>query len=586
MWIPPVNQLGRIALVPFLWLAGAWLTPSAQAAWLPDGVPLCTETHPQQAPSIVYDGANGAIVAWADDRGFDIYAQRVDSLGVARWSANGVSVCSAGSAQFRPTAMPGPGGGAVIFWQDRRNGNDDIYAQRIDGNGVALWTFNGIPLGATPQDETGPLAIGDGAGGALNLPGYIVLWTYDEGLSGDQELRVQHVDSQGGGLWTPAPLGGVRLASVLGSQLLAPAMVTDGVGGVLAPKGAVVAWAQSGVIPPTGRDVYARRVNAAGTPQWMSGGVAVCALTGDQESPSIAYVGGGNVIIAWEDARTGDRDIYAQKLDSSGSPQWLANGLPICRASGAQYRPKLTPDGAGGVFAVWQDGRSAGAVQKIYAQRLDGSGQPLWGVDGIPLCSAPGGQFNHAVVTDGSGGLIVAWQDRRSSSYDDLYAQRVNPSGNLLWPSEGVPLTRAAGTQDYAALTSDGRSGALAAWRDDRAGNPDIYANRAAAGGGVVDVAGSGAPRLGLAFVSANPTRGEVRMKLELPEAAPMTADVLDALGRRVRSLCPGSDLASGTHLITWDGANESGVPTAAGVYFVRVRAGAATLTTRVVQLR
>jgi flagellar hook assembly protein FlgD len=101
-----------------------------------------------------------------------------------------------------------------------------------------------------------------------------------------------------------------------------------------------------------------------------------------------------------------------------------------------------------------------------------------------------------------------------------------------------------------------------------------------------VDVAGAPAPKLHLAFVSSNPTRGEVRMKLELPEAAPVTAEVLDALGRRVRSPCRGSDFARGTHLITWDGANESGAPTAAGVYFVRVRAGTATLVSRVVQLR
>jgi flagellar hook assembly protein FlgD len=74
-------------------------------------------------------------------------------------------------------------------------------------------------------------------------------------------------------------------------------------------------------------------------------------------------------------------------------------------------------------------------------------------------------------------------------------------------------------------------------------------------------------------------------MRLDLPEPALVTVEVLDVRGRRVRTLNPGSDLGIGAHLITWDGVDDAGALTAPGVFFVRVRAGAEMLVTRVVRL-
>src|SRR5262245_4583427 len=76
----------------------------AAAAWPHDpnngNVPLCTAGNGQNFPSVISDGAGGAIVAWQDMRGGvgspgDIYAQRVNAAGVALWAAQGASVCTA-----------------------------------------------------------------------------------------------------------------------------------------------------------------------------------------------------------------------------------------------------------------------------------------------------------------------------------------------------------------------------------------------------------------------------------------------------------------------------------------------------------
>lgn len=365
--------------------------------------------------------------------------------------------------------------------------------------------------------------------------------------------------------------------------------MTDGVGTLNSPKGAIVAWARYAGYTGTDFDVYARRVDNAGTPQWSTDGIPVCALSGSQSSVDLAYAGSGSVIVSWSDRRTPDQDLYAQKINGSGVVQWVANGLPICRAPNSQLLARIIGDGAGGIFAVWQDYRGTDA--KIYMQRLDANGLPLWTVDGIPICEELGSQLVPRIVPDGAGGAIVVWQDRRSQYYqstthDDLFAQRVDGSGNLLWPALGVRLCGALLNQTSADLVSDSKFGAIATWSDFRNANQDVYANRAHGSGLVLDVTAAVPTRARIAFVSSNPARGEVRMRLELPGEAAVHAEVVDATGRRVRMLESGTVFGSGTHVLEWDGAGDHGAPVAAGVYFVRVRAGAVVMSTRVVQLR
>ena len=80
-------------------LALALLLPCpAAAAWPRDpnvNVPLCTTSGTQYSPTIISDGAGGAIVTWYDYRSgnYDIYAQRILATGTVQWAANSVPLC-------------------------------------------------------------------------------------------------------------------------------------------------------------------------------------------------------------------------------------------------------------------------------------------------------------------------------------------------------------------------------------------------------------------------------------------------------------------------------------------------------------
>src|SRR5216117_3092139 len=115
-----------LVLLPVVLAALGSVAPVAWAAWPSDpsvNVPLCTAAADQRFPTIVSDGAGGAIVTWTDQRdtiatGSDIYAQRVNAAGVPQWAANGVALCTAANDQVAPTIASDGAGGAIATWTD------------------------------------------------------------------------------------------------------------------------------------------------------------------------------------------------------------------------------------------------------------------------------------------------------------------------------------------------------------------------------------------------------------------------------------------------------------------------------------
>ncbi|MEW6553778.1 MAG: IPT/TIG domain-containing protein, partial [Actinomycetota bacterium] len=228
-------------------------------------------------------------------------------------------------------------------------------------------------------------------------------------------------------------------------------------------------------------DIYAQRVNASGTPQWTADGVGIrTASSINAASPHITSDGSGGAIITWQDYRSGKWDIYARRVDASGTPQWAADGVGLrTAAAGSTDYPQITSDGSGGAIITWQDYRSG--KWDIYARRVDASGTPQWAADGVGLrTAAANGAASPQITSDGSGGAIVTWQDYRSGSKYDIYSQRVDHEGNPLWDADGVGLrTAAANDASYAQVAPDSSGGAIVTWRDERSGSKyDIYAQR------------------------------------------------------------------------------------------------------------
>ncbi|SHG50912.1 Por secretion system C-terminal sorting domain-containing protein [Flavobacterium fluvii] len=427
---------------------------------------ICTAFSNQERPQIISDGSGGAIITWQDYRSFndyDIYAQRINAGGMVQWTANGVAICTATGNQQRPKIVSDGIGGAIITWQDSRSGFD-VYAQRINASGVVQWTANGVAICTAVGSQYSLNIVSDGSAGA------IITWGDYRNASHD-DIYAQRINASGVVQWT---VDGVAICTAAGLQA-DPTIASDGNGG------AIITWQDYRSF--NGYHIYAQRINASGTVQWTANGVAICTATGDQYFPTIVSDGSGGAIITWYTYGTisgNNNDIYAQHINASGVVQWTANGVAISTTTGSQDMPTIVSDGSAGAIITWTDNRSnINDEYDIYAQRINSSGTVQWTANGVAISTATDRQQWQTIVSDDNGGAIITWEDYRSGSTNtNIYAQRINASGVVQWTTNGVAVATATGSQGFVAIISDSSAGAIITWSDNRSSVPDIYAQR------------------------------------------------------------------------------------------------------------
>lgn len=428
---------------------------------------ICTQPGYQTSPSIVPDGQGGAIMIWLDTRdgsggsmNYDLYAQRIDNSGTIRWEAQGVAVSKEIGFQLDPDIVPDGEGGAFIAWADERNTSSsgtDIYAQHIDANGSAAWTIDGIPVCTSPNDQRGVKIISDGAGGA------IVSWTEQNAIF------AQRIDPAGSLVWTAS---GVQVALLTQPKTKAP-LADENHTAVIASdggKGVIVVW-MDGI--GEAQTLYAQKIDSVGNAAWTEGGVNV--LAPGAENPQILVDNSGAAIIVWRTQTEVANDIQAQRLNALGEMLWGESGISVCAAEGGQRLPVIAHDGNGGILVAWNDMRHGNETPELYVQRIDDEGVPQWTTDGVHIASLFLESYPQAIIADGSGGAIVAWASRVDENQSDIYAQKLSAEGEILWP-RSVPVSTAVGAQYEPVGVSDGEGGAVITWTDNR-GNGDIYAH-------------------------------------------------------------------------------------------------------------
>src|SRR5882672_4363401 len=271
----------------------ASFAPAAPAAlWAADGIPACAASGGQLEPVAAADGAGGAIIAWTDRRGpvSTIYALRLTASGAVApgWPVNGRPVSSTSSGQYNPSIVSDGAAGAIIAWDDKRSGpvdSADLYAQRITASGanVAGWPAAGLPICRDLLYQVPPVMCSDGAGGA-----YIAL---QNGRGGSMAL-VAVTRVTGAGVFAP---GWSECGYALGDGTwheADPRIARSDAGGVL------VVWSDWRLGAGTGApDIRAARLTAAGVPDptWDKW---VCKAWGAQGNPVVISDGAGGGVIA------------------------------------------------------------------------------------------------------------------------------------------------------------------------------------------------------------------------------------------------------------------------------------------------
>jgi hypothetical protein len=423
-----------------------------------------SETDDPWHPAVAVDDGGHAVVTWMEDRGddYDICAQKLGSSGNRLWVTDVRVNSDSGTADQRyPGVTVDESGHAVVVWHDRRTGDPDICLQKLDEDGSKLWATDiRVNSGNGAAFQTYPDLATDGGGNA------VITWLDDR--NDEIDVYAQKIDSGGNRLW----VADVRVNSdgeVADYQ--SPAVAVDGDGN------AIAVWVD---YRNGDADIYAQKLDGSGNRLWATDlRVNSDSGTASQGYPTVAVNEDGNAVVVWHDQRNGDADIYAQKLDGNGSKMWT-NDVRINSDSGTenQWVPAVAMDRNGNAVVVWNDHRNVGNGD-IYVQKLDGGGNKVWMSD-VYVSSDGGiaGQDNPDVGLDGTGNPVVAWRDYRNRDAD-IYAQRLDASGNRLWMSDVRINSGADGESQWlpaVAVDRDGNS--IVAWQHYLIGDADIYAQK------------------------------------------------------------------------------------------------------------
>lgn len=464
------------------------------------GLAIAAAPGAQYDVTAIPDGAGGAFVAWADERGgdADIRVQRIGGSGrpVAGWPAGGLVACRAGRDQHGPRLAADGAGGVFVAWEDLRGRLPGVFVQHLlaDGRRNPVWPEDGLPVCSADFPQLSPALAADGAGGA------IVAW--EDRRGGAAAIYVQRFASDAT-VEIGWPTSGVEVAPAAGAQLL-PVLVADDA------EGAFVFWED---LRTGAAAAYAQRITWRGrrADGWPSAGLALSPAIGRQDLVRALADGAGGAFVAWRDTRRGTPDLLLMRIRGDGTTAagWPATGVTLSTYPSEKSGLRLAADGAGGLIAAWEETRGEGATA-VWAQHVDPTGRrvPGWPNDGRALSSADGFQVSPAIAGNGAGGAYAVWQDFREGT-GHLYGQYLPGGGAPAagWPAEGLRLASDPSGQLSPAAVPDGAGGAILIW-EQGLGEGDLYAAR-------VGPEGLGAQEVQVVSAEAQPGRVTVRWRAQ-----------------------------------------------------------------------
>jgi hypothetical protein len=206
---------------------------------------------------------------------------------------------------------------------------------------------------------------------------------------------------------------------------------------------------------------------------WQDGGVPVRQGAHIEWSRTGDVGDNGNMILGWSDTRSGNRDVYAQKVDSNGNELWGEDGLLVVGYEGRQEDPVMISDENGGVYVIWSDFRNPPLSDgQPYAQHISSNGSLTWDADGVPLSDDKLTEYTLNMCKDGNGGVYALWKKKSSSHYASYL--NINNSG----PTDEVEVISSEWSHSSPSLETAGSGGAVMVWADERNADKDIYGQR------------------------------------------------------------------------------------------------------------
>lgn len=215
--------------------------------------------------------------------------------------------------------------------------------------------------------------------------------------------------------------------------------------------------------------LYAQKYDSSGSECWNTD-TPICTLDSIHIClPHIAEDGYGGAFISWIDNReaASDYEVFIQHVDSEGNITYIENGMRLStNAWDSNLNSNLLPGNDGYALAFWQD------YGGFSGQRLSIDGEKLWGENGITFQT-----FSYsyrAFHIDNQGGTVFSDCYSIGGGMYNIFAQRIDSLGNLLWGQTGVTLEDSLPEDNQSINIALDSQWIYITWLD---GEPGVYNN-------------------------------------------------------------------------------------------------------------
>lgn len=385
-----------------------------------DGKPVSRNEASRSQPVAGTSLANSAVVFFKDFTGSrpgEIFAQRVSSKGDLLWGSGGIKVTdlktgildlSVASDEKANTFV------AYIFRDFSTPADYNVYVQKLNPSGRTSFKDNGLLVFKSSAIKSRPRIAADSRGGAY------IFWI--ESSEGKTRLYAQHIDASGKISWNGRPL----LVSAPGDNVI---------NYVIEPVGSSAIYS-AWEVNKSGRDILHQLVSIDGKLQWNRNGERITNRYGDQTGPQPLYTD-SYIMLTWVNESLGDKDIYMQKYNLKGQPQWNKDGLPVIRMKGSQMSQRVIRDGSQGAIVAWLDKRSKTQRGNILAQRINKDGRILWDSTGVALASNANSEKSYLNLLPNTGKSAVAVFKENRNGLNGIFGQRILSSGRYAFEVSG-----------------------------------------------------------------------------------------------------------------------------------------------------
>lgn len=570
---------GRTLLIMIL--LGLAMPGGVLAQWSPDSLQnltVCDVNGEQATPKIAATSDGGCYISWFDSRtgGYAMYLQRLDADGNALLGANGLLVSDHEQMSWLTDydlAVDGGDNAVLVFSDIRYNGDLDVTAYRIGGDGSFLWGADGICLSDTTRTGFEPAPqVAVTAGGNCYFA-----W----GWSDSNYMNVfQKVSPTGDKLWGD---WGISMESGE-SEFSSPDLVPSGEDSVI-----VLFKSSTGSFPSQVTELYTCLLEGDGSLGWGDTYMLIYdggAIT-PWNTPGIGSDGEGGALYWWYDAPSlSTFNVWVQHVDAEGNMLYPMNGAQASTNSADRLHmsPAAVYDTIGdNAYVFWVETDVNQNMFGLYGQCFSSVGARLWTDSGLELVPLTGSQVSMPTAYCDDEVLYAGYMVDASGTA--LRAFRVGFDGSIIWGPVTLSAASLGGKDDPGVCA--GMNTTIYAWSDDRS-DGGIYAQNLNPDGSLGPYLGISGPwtpgSLSPLTVSPNPSIGGVTLGFGLESGGQATLEVYDLTGRMVGNVRTGL-LPPGAQTYSWDRTDGTGSMLEPGVYLVRLTTADGTSVARMVLL-